>query len=509
MRHILLFCFYIFTTHMTFASRAYYVNNNGDDTQPGTRNKPFKTIQKLNSIKLQPGSKVYLAGNQVFTGPLILTADESSTTSKPITITSYGGGKATIDGGKGQAILVNSNYTILSHLNAKGAGRNDGNTTDGILLANTQGCTIEDVTIDGFQKAGLEVNNCTDVKVLKATARNNGSAGISISGTHETSKNIVIKDCLADNNPGDPTNLTNHSGNGILVGGSDSVLIDHCVATNNGWDMPRLGNGPVGIWGYESSHLTIQYCISYNNKTHAGASDGGGFDFDGGVTNSVIQYCLSYNNEGSGYGLFQYEGASHWANNTMRYCISVNDGTKTTGAAGILVWSSTVDSVDLHSCMIYNNLIINQQAPAVSFHQLSKNEGFLFANNIIMAKDSLVNGPSSGERFLGNIWWGIDGGIPKFREFDNLADWSAATGQETLKDKLVGLQADPLLRGPLTTTLTDPYQLDTLSAYQLQDSSPAIDRGLNLKALFDVILPDQDFFGKPNNTKPYPGIAGH
>ena len=94
------------------------------------------------------------------------------------------------------------------------------------------------------------------------------------------------------NNPGDPTNLTNHSGNGIVVGHCTNVLIDHCMATNNGWDMPRIGNGPVGIWCYEADSVVIQHCLSYRNKTSVGGADGGGFDFDGGVTNSIIQYCL-------------------------------------------------------------------------------------------------------------------------------------------------------------------------------------------------------------------------
>src|SRR5436190_17235380 len=132
--------------------------------------------------------------------------------------------------------------------------------------------------------------------------------------------------CRADNNPGDPTNLTNHSGNGIVVGNCRNVLIEYCTATNNGWDMPRIGNGPVGIWPYEADSVIIQHCISYRNKTAPGAADGGGFDLDGGVTNSVIQYCLSYENEGSGYGIFQYWSAGNWKNNTLRYCISINDG---------------------------------------------------------------------------------------------------------------------------------------------------------------------------------------
>ena len=80
------------------------------------------------------------------------------------------------------------------------------------------------------------------------------------------------------NNPGDPTNLNNHSGNGIIAGFCKNILIEYCTANNNGWDMPRIGNGPVGIWCYEADSVIIQHCISYQNKTSKGGEDGGGYD---------------------------------------------------------------------------------------------------------------------------------------------------------------------------------------------------------------------------------------
>ena len=98
--------------------------------------------------------------------------------------------------------------------------------------------------------------------------------------------------------PGDPSNLTNHSGNGIVVGNVSDAIIEYCEASNNGWDMPRKGNGPVGIWAWNADRVTIQFCISHDNKSPG--DDGGGFDLDGGVTNSVLQYNLSYNNDGPG-----------------------------------------------------------------------------------------------------------------------------------------------------------------------------------------------------------------
>jgi hypothetical protein len=133
---------------------------------------------------------------------------------------------------------------------------------------------------------------------------------------------------------------------------------------NNGWDMPRGGNGPVGIWAYMCDSITIEHCFSHNNKTSANGKDGGGFDFDGGITNSLLQYNLSVNNEGRGIGLFQYGGASEWKNNVVRYNISVNDGRKN-GQAGILLWCDP-SAMPMTDCHVYNNTIVTDQAYGVN-----------------------------------------------------------------------------------------------------------------------------------------------
>lgn len=284
-------------------------------------------------------------------------------------------------------------------------------------------------------------------------------------------------------------------------------MIDHCTATNNGWDMPRVGNGPVGIWAYESNYVTIQYCISYRNKTSKGGKDGGGFDFDGGITNSVMQYCLSYENEGAGYGLFQYAGASLWHNNIVRYCISINDAATTESSGAIFVWNGTEDGVQLADCIMHNNLVYSLHAPAVQFEANSMNKNFSFYNNIFIGSGQIIDGPISGEKFIGNIWWD-EGKEIKFRGYKNLTEWSNATGQEKLNGQTVGKQIDPLLMKPFITNLTDPYKLNSLKGYALQPRSPLKNSGLNLQTLFKIPFPSHDFFGNPipQGNNPEPGI---
>ncbi len=321
------------------SKEAYYINNEtGNDKYSGTLKKPIKTIFEANKrLQNKPGS-IFLAGGQVFEGTLILN-NMQGVDSVPIVIGSYGEGRAVINGGSKESIRIENCKNIrITNLDLKGSGRKDGNTTNGLQLLNSTNCVVEDIYAEGFQKSGVDLYNCRNMEVSKVTCLWEWILRDQCNGIKYriSSGNILIRDCKAENNAGDPTILDNHSGNGILVGVSDSVTIDHCTATNNGWDMPRQGNGPVGIWTWMSDHVTIQYCISYRNKTSKGGKDGGGFDLDGGVTNSLIQYCLSYENEGAGYGLFQYPGASYWSNNIIRYCVSINDAHTTEGSGSFL-----------------------------------------------------------------------------------------------------------------------------------------------------------------------------
>jgi len=314
-----------------------------------------------------------------------------------------------INGGNNEAVIIEDcNDLIIRNLNVSGSGRKEGNTSNGIALIRTSESTVENINTDGFQKSGLDLYNCSGIIVKNVYAFDNGFCGINIMGSEQNlSHNIHISYCRAENNPGDPTILDNHSGNGILVGVSDNVIVDHCSATNNGWDMPREGNGPVGIWTWQSNNVVIQHCVSYRNRTSRNGKDGGGFDLDGGVTNSIIQYCLSYENEGAGYGLFQYWGASKWADNIVRNCVSINDGLKTSGSGSVFLWNGSDDNKQLVNCEIFNNIFYSDSAPVLCFENSSAHENFNFHDNIFIGSGQLISGKNSGSAFSGNIWWGM------------------------------------------------------------------------------------------------------
>ncbi len=234
---------------------------------------------------------------------------------------------------------------------------------------------------------------------------------------------------MAINNPGDPANDSSHSGNGIIAGRCKNVLIEYSSATNNGWDMPRQGNGPVGIWAYEADSVIIQNCISYKNKTSVGGEDGGGFDFDGGVTNSIIQQCLSYDNQGSGFGIFQYARASSWHDNIIRNNISENDGNVSRAGASAFIWNGSKDKNKFKNLQFYNNVLYNSKGSVINYDKDSEHIGFRFYNNIFVAKDELVTGKGSigSDAFLINVWWSLTSGF-KMNGIKDFKSWIQQEG---------------------------------------------------------------------------------
>jgi hypothetical protein len=481
--------------------RKYYFASKGTNKGNGTKQRPFTSLKQLSHIKLEPGDTVFFPAGETISGNISMN-DIHGTKERTIVFTSYGKGRSIINGGNKEAILITaSDYFQILNLALIGSGRKTGNTTDGLKLVNCRQVKIRNFDISGFQKSGLVLFNCEAADVNKVVAHENGLAGILVEGDYQkrNSKNIRIINCRADNNPGDPTNLDNHSGNGILVGNCKNVVVEYCTATNNGWDMPRVGNGPVGIWAYEADSVIIQHCISYRNKTAKGAADGGGFDLDGGVANSIIQYCLSYENWGSGYGIFEYSGADKWYNNTLRYCISINDGYETDQASGMFIWNGwNVDSM-FTNFYAYNNFFYNDRKYAFSFSDQSRHRKFLFFNNVFIASDSsdIFNGidSSTNDIFMGNIWMKKSGGFGQ-NGFVDLDKWAKATGYEQRDGKLLGGSFKQLLLStPVHINITDPYALNKNRLLLSFCRNAFRNRGIDIRKMFSIDIGKTDFFG--------------
>lgn len=461
-------------------SHNYYFSYSGNDNNNGTIDHPFNSILKFNSLELKPGDKIYFKSGETFNGSMILDSTKYGAEKKNIEISSYGKGKAIINSGNLAAFLLyKTKFIKINNLKFIGAGRKSGNTKDGLRIDNSENISVNNIEASGFQKAGLMIYNSSNIIVKNNYTHENGYAGIGVDGTYsikESNYNIYIGYCIAENNPGDPTNFNNHSGNGIVVGNCKKVMIEYCTATNNGWDMPRIGNGPVGIWAYEADSVIIQHCLSYRNKTSVGGADGGGFDLDGGVTNSIVQYCLSYENQGAGYSIFQYLYATPWYNNIYRFNISENDGSVSDSKAGAYIWNSSRDSNQFYNCFFYNNTIYNSKGFALTYSELSERKNFSFFNNIFIAEDSLINGIKGTDVFIKNDWWSL---------------------KNKLHEEIVGFNINPGFRNVGKAKIISAKKLREFFNYQLPENSPLKKRGVNLLRKYKINNGGIDFLSKP------------
>ena len=392
--------------------RNFYVDSFSDSqVADGSMESPFKSLDALKGVKFLPGDCIHLAGNQILTGTIHVKGVKA-TSENPLTITSYGTGVSHIYSVHSSAIVIDACENIhVKNVVVKGSGRKKGNTGTGIEVVNSRLIEVDRVEASGYQMNGIGVTGGGDVRITHSYVHDNGYNGIEVTGKWGTKSvhNIYIGHCVAENNAGNPAILDNHSGSGILVGHATNVTIEYCEAMGNGWDMPRSGNGPVGIWGYESDRLTIQYCFSHDNKTSPEGLDGGGFDFDGGITNSLMQYNLAMNNEGAGYGLFQFGGATEWNNNIVRYNVSINDGIKNSHA-GICVWCDPYNKdVPLCETKVHDNLIISNQGYSISFNT-GFSSGLEFANNTFILTNGGIEHLHGDETkgmaiYKGNRFW--------------------------------------------------------------------------------------------------------
>ena len=370
-------------------ARSYYVDGEtGTADGDGSVTHPFNDVEALTRLFFNPGDSILLAGGQTFSGTLHIRKF-TGMAGHPLYISSFGKGKAAIDAGKGSALLVDSSrYVLIRNIEVRGDGRLKGNEGSGIDIKYSTDIQVDSVEASGFLWNGVGTFGGADIRLSRIYAHDNGFNGIEVSGpwSHKEVHRVYVGYCVAENNPGNPKIKDNHSGSGILIAHSTGVQVEYCEAMNNGWDMPRIGNGPVGIWAFECDSLTIQYCFSHDNKTAPSARDGGGFDFDGGVTNSVMRYNLSMNNEGAGYGLFQFGGASDWANNFIHHNVSINDGRKNS-QAGFFIWCDPYNkSIPLRDSYICSNIVLSCYGHAVSF-ETGYAKNIVFEDNVFRLKN--------------------------------------------------------------------------------------------------------------------------
>lgn len=477
----------------------FYVSPSGSDSHSGTSTtSAWKTIARVNQQTIHAGDKILFQGGQSFSGSLYFPSAEGGTSTNPVTIATYGTGRATIKSGSSNAINVAQIAGFdIRNLNLIGSGASY-NKSDGIFFhcdwtnRKLNRIHIDSVSVTGYGGYGIMVkavgsgSGYNDVRITNVDAHDNSSGvGMWASGGHLNS-NTYVGHVRAWNNAGDGS--TSHvSGSGIYISNVEGGIIERCVAWNNG----TRGAAPVGIWSAGFNRMTIQYNESYNNHTKT-STDGGGFDLDWSTTNSTVQYNYSHGNDGPGY--LVAAGTHATSGNVFRYNVSENDARKN-GKAAIQLWGS-VANTSIYGNTVYMSNTYNSASSAIQLHNAgvstTRMSNVQVRNNIFYTTGGvkLVNvssdvlSRSSGISFLGNAYhaggstfkisWGNN-------SYGSLSSWQSSKGQEMSSGVRKGYQGDPkLVYAGHGGTLGNADRLNTLTAYRLQSASPLINRGVSL-----------------------------
>lgn len=503
----------------------YYVNSTGSDTTDGSMSQPWQSLAKVNAAAILPGDRVHFQGGQTFNGQLALGPARGGTLAHPITFDSYGNGRATLSFNSDHVISIhNSAGFIFNQLNVLGGGVSVPGEKDAINIYND---LPGDIKLDHIELQDMDLSNCRgfginvvggngrsgfrNITISRVSSHANGLGGIQSLGqlwntpgayAHE---NISISHSKVYDNLG-IAGYSNHSGDGIVLGGVDGATVEYNVAYHNGAQNTHVG-GPVGIWAWDSNRVTLQFNEAYENHT-ASTADGGGFDLDGGVSNSVMQYNYSHENDGAGFLICMFQTQVPFTNNTVRFNISQNDGQRN-NFGGIVFYDEPGARVT--NTNVYHNTVFvspTSGSPAALNFLSAATTNIKVFNNLFISTGGTpllqANSAQSGLLLRNNNYWSSGGAFRVDwlgQTYTTLSTWTA-TGAEQYGGVVYARSINPLITFAGQGGIVGPLNMvSTLSAYRLQNSSPMIQSGIELSQ-FGITPGSQNFFGQALQTVP-------
>lgn len=340
------------------AGQTYYVAANGDDANPGTEAKPFKTVQQTAGI-LKAGDTVLIRAGRY---PMFTVRNLHGTAEAPITFKSYPGEKANIDRGLGGPEVAWTIH-ILGHCS--------------YLTFEDLEVTDSDPLIDELRK--LDIDKPEDLaEFVKHVEEIQYRDGVRINppGQGERHHHLVFR------------NLEIHHVIGLGFSGRGD---DFQFLNNHVYDLGRPRSG----YGWYTSGKNHVY---RGNRVHDCAY---GFHLYGGpINNAVVENNIIYN---TGGGKFY-----HMSSKQVKH-----------GGAGLLLWAEGGDNV-IRNNVLYGNqtgisvdsqglLVVNNTIYASGKTGLFTfaDKGMILRNNIIYKSGNTDVKETAGNTFDHNVV-GID-----------------------------------------------------------------------------------------------------
>lgn len=505
------------TPHYTPA-RSYYVSPDGDDDNDGrSPGQAWRSLARADARAFEPGDRLLLRGGGRFPGSLKLGEDEAGRADRPVVVSSYGGGRATIVADNTPGLSVHNTAGVeireLAIVGGNGAYTSHGGVhvysdrPDGERLRHV---SVAEVEVSGFH-IGIQIGSASrttgfqEVRIRDSVLRNNKDIGLLAYGpaTHEEAptgyahEDVVVSGVEAHHNAGDPHAADRHTGNGIVFGSVRGGRIQDSSAHDNGAHAStEAGEGPIGIWSYDSTDLLMEHNRSYRNHTGSRV-DGAGFGLDSNVSDSTVQYNLAFGNDGPGFHAYTSKKNDAHNDNVFRFNLSSNDARKWPEKGAIHVHGNV-----MHGLQVYNNTVVMTDAvragPAVRVTAEGRN--MTFRNNILVTDSPLLivadKAFGTGQAlWQGNDYYSTAGrGVVQWggKTYSGLAEWRSSTGQEMTDGRKSGFEADPCFRGGKAPVVNEASD----AALLVPVCDALADKGLDLRSLFGIDAGGQDYFGE-------------
>jgi parallel beta-helix repeat protein len=253
----------------------YFVDaSGGDDDNPGTAARPWRTITKVNARTFAPGDRILLRRGETWAESLV--PPSSGASGAPILFGAYGSGdRPRITGGAGTSCVhwtqPRSHLVFQDlHLRCEEYGLNVWSDPDRSTDVVIEGCVME-----GAKSAGLYISGMSSVVIRGNTVRNS-LTGLSIDGSVGMNSVVVEENDIHDN-----TDMCIHLSNasGVILrrnrihdckaGGLNNVGAKALLAHHN-----LLYGAMAGIYDVCEPGL---YCASGGIYHHNTIAVGGGW----------------------------------------------------------------------------------------------------------------------------------------------------------------------------------------------------------------------------------------
>lgn len=517
----------------------YYLSStSGNDSNPGTEQKPWQTISKISSQPLSAGDSIFFKKGDTFKGHLVIQA--SGTDDKPIVLTSYGSGDQPIltgsvgDLGGGdhqEAIYINNQDNLvfddLEIQNDRTNPRSDVDDYDsfGIYVHNTGEAVMNNFTFKNMTFKNIYAISQVDPADQEAFNKFE-VAGIRFFSdwNKKNINNVLVEDCFftdlqrfgvhvkhaVGNNDLDnrQTNFVFRKNEFRQIGGTCILpsRTRNCLIEDNIFDQPgaktnsrMIGRGSA-VWNWYSVNTIIQ-----NNQALSirGILDSHGIHVDHHNVDTFIQYNYMEDCEG---GFVEILGDNERA--VYRFNISVNDGWRNNPNwknSNHTIWLNDKIGVEeghpSSNSYIYNNTVVinRNDNPYETAIDLKANNTRIF-NNIFFTS----NGSSIGTKQV-------------VMEDDNLL-MSHNLFFGNIDNRLIDRDASPVTQNPSFHNQNSGNP----AGFQLMSNSPAINAGMAFSGSYshppipieeaDIFanveaIPTSDFFGQPLDVNATPNIG--